>query len=313
MKIFIYIYYLFYILSGGYWHYSFANWFYDFNINNTEFGNIEWPFAIAEVGLMVLAFLTLILPNRANLHGCFFLVLLLLDVFAQNMVKFESSIILTHFIPLFFYLYTHNKLKKYHEEITYAAMLFVAVGFVSSCVRKIHSGWLSTNDLVVYNYLIKLNKGFGFTSLLGSFLIGIKSFWLWKLVDYSVLIFQLSYMLLFFNRKYFLYLTQLAICFHLLIIFTLNIAVFYNYILFYAIILYNLNNIPVFSKRLKVYKGFKLLWIILLIMFVFSKFEVHFFYQLLPLKIYNYVEYLYNFIALIVCFGVLLKRKINYV
>ena len=236
MKVYVYLYYLFYILSGGYWHYSFSHWYYS-NINDSTFINLELLFNRVEVVLFLLAFAILFKPLIANLHLLFFFILLALDIYFQNFIKFESSLILTNFIPLFFYFLTSKKYSQYDNEITYGAILFIAVGFITSCFRKVNSGWLNYNDTVIYSYILQFNKGYCFNTLIGNKILNSVNFRFWKILDYIVLLFEISFIVTFIKNNYFLLLSIFSVSFHIVILITLNINVFYPYIILYAIIL----------------------------------------------------------------------------
>ncbi len=310
MKVYVYLYYLFYILSGGYWHYSFSHWYYS-NINDSTFINLELLFNRVEVVLFLLAFAILFKPLIANLHLLFFFILLALDIYFQNFIKFESSLILTNFIPLFFYFLTSKKYSQYDNEITYGAILFIAVGFITSCFRKVNSGWLNYNDTVIYSYILQFNKGYCFNTLIGNKILNSVNFRFWKILDYIVLLFEISFIVTFIKNNYFLLLSIFSVSFHIVILITLNINVFYPYIILYAIILDKLCLKKHVHEFLIIKTTVEILIYILFSLFIINSFDIHFFNRLLPVKFYYYIDYFYNIIALFLFVSVLVQIKFN--
>lgn len=108
MRFFVFIYYLFYVLSGGFRHYSF-----DFIFSSTLEGALllKTPavVSVAEIALMITAFTALFFPFKKQIHLIFFALLFVMDLYFQNEVKFMSCFILPHFFPLFFFLFLHFK------------------------------------------------------------------------------------------------------------------------------------------------------------------------------------------------------------
>jgi hypothetical protein len=311
MKAYVYLYYLIYILSGGYWHYSFSYWYYS-NISVSTFNNnMEWLFHKAEVVLFLLAFAILFKPLFANLHLLFFFILFVLDMYFQNFIKFESSLILTNFIPLLFYFLTNKKFSHYLNEITYGAILFISVGFITSCFRKVNSGWLNYNDTAIYSYILQFNKGYCFNTLIGNEILNSVNFRFWKILDYIVLLFEISFIVTFIKNNYFLLLSVFSVCFHIVILITLNINVFYPYIILYTIILDKLYFKKHLHEFLIIEKIVEILIYVLFSLFVIYSFDIHFFNRLLPVKFYYCIDYFYNIIALFLFVSVLVQIKFN--
>lgn len=306
MRIFVYLYYLFFILSGGFWHYSFCFWYYlNTNVQSTSSRYLEWFFNKIEITLFLVAFVLLFKPLQPKFHLLFFILLFTLDIYFQNYIKYESSIILTNFTPLLFYFFVSEKFTKYHNEITYGAILFIAVGFLSSFYRKVDSGWLNWSDTVICNYILQFNNGAELKGVLSIYLLKINSHFFWKFADYLTLLFQCSFVLLFFNKKYFLILSIAAVCFHILILVALNIGVFYPYMLVYSFIIGQLNGKFSIKQYYILVFTFRFLFVSLLILFGFNSFDIHFFYKLLPSNVYLKIEHFYNVIVLFLFVSVL--------
>lgn len=311
MRIFVYLYYLFFILSGGFWHYSFCFWYYlNSNVQSTSSRYLEWFFNKIEITLFLVAFVLLFKPLQPKFHLLFFILLLTLDIYFQNYIKYESSIILTNFTPLLFYFFISEKFTKYHNEITYGAILFIAVGFVSSFYRKVDSGWLNWNDTIIHDYIIQFNKGFVFDTFLGKEIVTVENHKFWKLLDYLVLLYEVSFLLLFHKRKYFILLSVCSIFFHLLVFFTLRLGAFFPYILLYTLLISKLNSFEFNESNLKITFILNILFSLLLIFFIFSNFNVQFFYEYSSKWVYIYAEYLFN--SIIIYLYIFLFYKVYY-
>ncbi len=304
MRLFVFIYYLFYVLSGGFRHYSF-----DFIFSATLEGMLvlKTPavVSVAEIILMLSAFAALFFPLKKQVHLVFFTFLFFMDLYFQNQVKFMSCFILPHFYPLFFFLFLHFKDKAQQRELVlYSAMLFVAVGYMASCVSKANSVWFNWSDTVIYSYVLEFYSGFSVPSLLSGKLVGFKNQLFWKLADYSVLTFQCSFVLVFFRKNYFYFITLFAVLFHIGIMLTLGIGVvFFVYILFYAFVFSATTNrfylLPVNSDKLFSTIGF-MLTSALLLLFIYSSFNVRFFNVFLPTPIFIFAEYFYTLICILI-------------
>jgi hypothetical protein len=236
MKLIIRLYYLFYLIVGGYRQYAYE---YEF-INSVQNGldlNIHFQFSLvwAEMVLFALAFALLIFPAYRLAHLLFGLILFFLDLYFQNFIKFESSIILTHLFPLFVFLILRFSEKT--NEIKLTAIYIVSIGYCTSFLQKILSGWLLTDDLVIYGYIQEFSKGYGIKGLFTDSILQISSRWFWKLTDYIILLFQLSFSLNFITTKFVHHILLTAALFHLLILLFLDIGVFFPYVLFYGLIL----------------------------------------------------------------------------
>lgn len=304
MKLFIYLYYLFYVLSGGFRHYSFDIIFFK-SISGELVLTTPRLISILELVLMLLAFVILLMPLKKMLHLIFFLLLFFMDLYFQNQVNFMTCFILPHFTPLLFYLLLrYENYPKQKNLVIYGAMLSVAVGYLSSFSSKIFSMWFNYSDTVIFSYLLEFYEGYSVPSLAASWLLTIKSSTFWKLMDYFVLAFQGSFILLFFKKNLFVYISGIAAVFHLGILAVLGIGVvFYLYVLFYSLVIFasteNSNLFPHLDN--KWFDSIKNIALALLLMlFVFSAFDVRFFNALLPLSFYIYAEYFYYLICLTV-------------
>lgn len=292
MRIIIYLYYLCYIICGGYWHYQFSLVFYKNNIGS----DILLATQVTEAILMLLAFAILFKPLHPILHLYFFVAHLLLDIYFLNYVKFESSNILTQFIPLFFFLLSNKKFVDYTSNITYGLMLFISIGFISSGISKINSGWINPNDLVIHSYVLQFNNGFGFDTLLGKPLLSHIHLLLWKILDYATLILELSFGLVFIKKNSFVIISFLAVVFHIMIFFTLRLGAFYPFILCYALVVKQLNSK---SKEVGNSVLYPILASVLLLLFLINKLNPNFVFYSSPTSVYIYSEYAFNAVAVV--------------
>lgn len=303
MRFFIYAYYLLYVLSGGFRHYYFDYMF--FNTLNSE-PTFATPFIIpvGEVVMMLSAIVVLLLPHKKYLHLLFFLLVFVFDLYFQNQVNFMSCFTLPHVFPLFFFLFLHyQKKEKAYKLIAYAAMLTVAVGYLASFTSKVHSAWYNWSDPIIYSYILEFYSGFQVPSLLSGWLVSIKSLFFWKLLDYSVLVIQGSFILVFLKKKYFYIITPLAVLFHMGILVSLGIGVvFFLYILFYAFTIFMSANKPEalsnYDKALRIVVY--AIVVAFLILFGVSKGDVRIFNSILPVSAYIYAEYLYGVICVVI-------------
>lgn len=290
MRIIIYLYYLCYIICGGYWHYQFSLVFYKNNIGS----DILLATQVTEAILMLLAFAILFKPLHPVLHLYFFVAHLLLDIYFLNHVKFESSNILTQFIPLFFFLLSNKRFANYASNITYSLMLFISVGFISSGISKVNSGWLNPNDLVIHSYVLQFNNGFGFDTLLGKPLLSHVNLLFWKILDYATLILELSFGLVFIKKNSFVIISFLAVAFHIMVFLTLRLGAFYPFILCYAFIIKQLNG-NAKEEDNKVF--YPVLASALLVLFLINKLNPNFVFYSFPTSVYIHSEYAFNAIA----------------
>ena len=302
MRIVICLYYLFYILSGGFRHFGM-----DFLFFNSISGNFveEVPFVIVffETALVAYSFCILIFPLSKMNHLVFGFVLLGLDLVFQNKVSFISSFILPHVFPFFFYfLLKFRNNKELLDKTVYISILLVATGYLTSCYSKIHTGWYNWNDLVVYGYILEFNKGFDIPTILGQTALKINSQLFWKCIDWSVIVFQFSYVIVFFKRKAFYPLTLFSIVFHVGILVALGIGVFYIYVLFYVMIY----ACSIEQSTRKEYFNTRSIRIavhvtagLLFMLYLYSKLNPQFFNHLLPYLAFRNIEYVYNLVCLI--------------
>lgn len=298
MRLFVIAYYVMYVLSGGFRHYTFD---LAFSQTIVSAAIIPSPFGIV-IGqhlLTVLALMLVAFPYRKYLHLGFFIILQLLDSYFQNHVGFMSCFILPHLIPLFFFLFLQNSHTKSRLKIVaYIGVLTIATGFLVAFVGKVSSGWLNPSDAVVQHYMIEFSLGYQIPSIMAEWLLANLNDFLWKSMDYMVLVFQLSFALVFFNWRWFIPISFFAVIFHIGIFLTLGIAVvFYNYILFYSLILHfshvkgTLN-----SDKHNVWAQWPgvICALLLSVVYVSSGFNIHFFNTALPVNLYVYVDYIYT-------------------
>lgn len=302
MRFFIHLFYLFYVLSGGFRHYAF-NLIFAQTVSGTDFPVVAMAVPFIEQFCMVLVFGILLFPLQKQLHLLLFCVLFVLDVFFQNAVGFTSCFILPHFFPLFFFLLLHFKNDVARSDLVRtAAILFVSVGFLTSFSSKMESGWYRWSDPVIYSYIVEFYDGYQIPSLASGLLLNIKSHLFWKLADYSVLLFQGAFLLVFIRKNFFYPLTMIAVLFHIGIVTTLGIGVvFYLYILFYALIFFvsgRSSTISVLSvEKFKIYT--RVVSLVLFTLFAFSRFDVHYFSQILSTTVFTYIDYFFASICIV--------------
>ena len=295
------LYYLFYILSGGFRHFSFEYLFFTSTKNNIS-KDLFQVFEFGEYALFGLAFVLTIEPLQKSLNFLFFAGLLIFDFYFQNWIRFESSYILMHFFPLFIALCLQfNKLEKHKLRLKKAMLLFVSVGFVSSFTSKLISGWGNTQNMVLKNYFVEFYQGFSIPIFFGEFLIQIQNSLFWKSLDYVTLLFEGFFIVLFFtsSEKIVKWLFSIAVLFHVLVYVGLGIAQFYIYPLFYLFYFvvgkeYDFGN-----------KFWKLIFVItssLLLLFICSGFNIQFFNLLLSINQYVYIEFIYLLITSLLWF-----------
>ena len=236
MQIIKAVFYIFYIINGGFRHFGFEYSFYSKLYLNNFNSDLHSLILLGEKTVFILVILTLIFNRIKWLDLAVFVTLFMLDIYFQNFVKFESSVILVHFTPLLFFLAFQMKNNK---KTAYVALLFLAVGFSTSALLKVLSGWLYWDDLVIYSYVVEFSKGYKLQSVLGDGLININlPFYFWKMCDYVTVLFQASFLLLFFEAKWYKFLLPLSTLFHILILFILGITVFSPFMLVYLYIIF---------------------------------------------------------------------------
>jgi hypothetical protein len=307
MKLIIRIYYLFFILVGGYRHYSYE---YEFitSIQNGDNINHVLLFGLERIEIILFSFAIgiFILPTYKTAHLIFWFILFSLDLYFQNIIKFESSIILTHFFPLFVFLILKYPTKT--NEIKLSAVYVISIGYCTSFLQKVLSGWLLNDDLVIFGYIQEFSKGYGIKGLFSDLILQISNRWFWKITDYIILLFQLSFLLNFITNKFVNHILFIASIFHILILLFLDIGVFFPYMLIYCLILTASSTTSIcipFSRK----SFFYFLVGFLLILFNILNFEhsVHFFF--------NINEYIYmfsDFLMNIFCFMIFLYNYVFY-
>lgn len=310
MRPIISLYYLFYILSGGFRHFSFEYLFFTSTTNNIS-RELFQVFELGEYALFGLAFILTIRPLQKSLNFLFFVGLLIFDLYFQNWIRFESSYILIHFFPLFIALcFQLNKLEKQKLMLKKAMVLFVSVGFVSSFTSKLISGWGNTQNLVLKNYFTEFYQGFSIPIFFGEFLIKIQSGLFWKSLDYVTLLFEGLFIVLFFtsSEKIVKGLFSAAVLFHLLVYVGLGIAQFYIYPLFY-LFYFTVGKEYGFGNNLR--KVIFIIFISLLLLFIYSGLNIQFFNLLLSINQYVYVEFIYLLITTLLWFTFITSDSIK--
>ncbi len=232
MKQIIQLYLLLYVLFGGFRHIQFEHAFFSMLHQEHPFPFIRY----AAIILYLLALSYLIFGKNMILF-IFYLLLLFTDFYIQNWVKFESSVILIHQIPLIAFLFL-NEQKRFLDESVgrYILLLFLSVGFVSSGFAKAMSGWFDPHflylksDIHVFQSLFKIPVYWKESSL------NELPFEFWKMLDYIVVLFQLSFIQFFFNLHVLKWRFLGLIIFHVSISLLLGIHVFFSFFLVYFLV-----------------------------------------------------------------------------
>lgn len=306
MKLIIKIYYLFFILVGGFRQFKNDYIFYSL-LGNKEYSNSISDFlGYYEIGLIIAAFITVYFFKKPILHLLFGILLFIPDLYFQNVIEFISSHILPHSLPFVFWFYLKNKSNVKKIKLLKVIMIyFLATGYLTSGFSKLLSGWYDLDYLSVYDYILEINKAFSVNTVLGELLINYGSYSFWKVSDYAVLVYQFSFVLLFINHNLIRRLSLISICFHVIILLTMGIGVFYLYILYYAII-HNLSNetsedpFKTVRDKCNIQKSTVfLLTTLLFIVFIYNSFFTSFFLDFMPDFIYLNFDYFLNFICIL--------------
>lgn len=316
MQIIKALFYILYIINGGFRQFGFEYSFYSKLYLNNYNTSVHSFVLLGEKTVFILAILALVFNRIRGLDLSIFLVLFILDIYFQNFVKFESSIILVHFTPLLFFLST---VIKNNKKTAYVALLFLSVGFSTSALLKIFSGWLNWENLVLYSYVVEFNKGYKLPSLFGDYFIRMNfPFYFWKMCDYATVLFQSSFLLLFFDLKWYRLLLPLSVLFHLIILLFLGISVFFPFILVYLYIIILLREENLFKRKFdKRYSYFiTLIGLLLLGYIIYFDFDINFFYRHNSEIVYLYLDYILNILLGISVLGIcfyqpLVKNRIQ--
>ena len=132
--------------------------------------------------------------------------------------------------------------------------LCIGFGFFSAGIGK--AGWFDF-DLATQGVRTWLNRGYylvGRQDYLAKFFIGLKNRFLWEILDYITVLFEVTFIAACFtNRKIFRFYLSLAVIFHFIIYLMLNINFSFHLIIFGAFIdwhkLLNGNIIKFFDSR----------------------------------------------------------------
>ncbi|MFM6935228.1 MAG: hypothetical protein ACKOXP_07270 [Flavobacteriales bacterium] len=232
MKRILQLYFLLYLLSGGFRHILFEEEYFS-TLHHVESSAIV---GIAALMLYLLA-IAYLLSSKSLIVLMFYIIMLLTDIYIQNWVKFESSVILIHQLPLFAFLYL-NENKRFLSEAVgrYVLLLFLSVGFVLSGFSKIITGWLSFESLNLKSHIHSLQIDFHLPVYLNESSLYFIPNGFWKTLDVLVVIFQCSFIQFFFSLKGLKWRFFGLIIFHVSISLVLGIHVFYPYFLVYILL-----------------------------------------------------------------------------
>ena len=304
MKRIIQVYFFLFLLSGGFRHFSFETEFYS-TLN--QLPSPTWVPTLS-VLLAILAACYLMV-QRSILILLFYIVLMVLEVYVQNFVKFESSVILIHQIPLFAFLFLHEKRPFMNEEIgRYAILLFISIGYVSSAMSKSLTGWFSLDQSVLRSHIQTLQYGFQLPVLIPFSSLESLPFLLWKLMDFIVVFFQLSFVRFFFHLKGLKGQFIGLIAFHLGISLLMGIHVFYPYFLVYILVFIPWKSTEVGKFKDRLFTFFGILYLILLIQ---SKGDTNGIIRLMPFQVYLYYDFILTVLLALVCLFVLRRFDSN--
>lgn len=317
MKTIIILYYIFYILSGGFRHFGIDFVFWN-NLGNHQLNEIPNVLIFIDSFLLLYSFfIAFRFPSKFH-HLIFGSLLFCVDLFFQNKVSFISSLILPHLFPFFVYFYLRYEGSEKLKLIGYIGILLVSVGYLTSFYAKYLSGWGNWDHLVLRGFIFEFNEAYSIPTLLGEQILVVKNHFFWKALDWMVLFFQGTFIIVFLKKSTFHILSIFSVVFHFGVILTLGIGVFYIYILFYAFIYHcelGADEKEDFFSDLLVKRFKSIVLGVLFFTFLYYKGDPHFFYRLIPRSIYLSAEYIFNLICvftfLIVYFKVIKSKCTN--
>lgn len=236
MKYWIILYYLLLLFSGGYRNYS-----YEYETYATIFGYFnETMFYIIQTlhfSVLFIAAYSVLFPLKKNLHLIVFVLLFILDLYFQNVVKYENSSTLENLTPLLIFLIMHLTTSDGKATIHYLVVGYLCIGYTASALGKIQGGWLSPSDLVIRNYHVAFREFIPNPVAPNEFMERYVSPTMWKPLDYAAIIFQFSSIIILFSRKYLKFFLLLCTLFHVAVSVIMQVSLFYTYIIFYGIVL----------------------------------------------------------------------------
>lgn len=222
---------------GGFRHYSFELDLFSYRLPEL-FPALALPVLLVERALLLTFLLAVFIPERKSVHFVAYAMMMVLDTFFNNWVAFQNSLVISHQFPLLCGLLLHFRDSEKAQKRTLLVFLhLIGAGFVISGISKVATGWLDLSESVTYGYLLQFNHGYGVNYYLSDFFVGIDSIAFWKLTDYLVVLFELSFLINLVTFRYYKWLLVLAVIFHALVLAILNIGIFYPQILMYLLIL----------------------------------------------------------------------------
>ena len=311
MKPIIYLYYLGFLLSGGFRNFYDEILLYEACTNNSvpEISKILLFFG--EYVLLLNALLILLFPFKRFLHLSFFGILFFFDFYFQNWVRFESFTILVHFFPLvaFLYLNAKNEMNRV-ARLDLIFILAVSCCFFTTFLSKAAFGWLHADTPVIYSYVLIFNSEYDSTFHLSNLFLAIQNTTIYKSLDYIVLAFQFSALFLFYKTSYFKWFSLFAVVFHLSIMLFLEINVFYPYILVYCLTLCNKAIVPCSKKEQAIKWALALLY---LAGFFATHFDQLYVLRNVNLAFYVYFNTVLTLISVVIYFFVWRNRYLRLV
>lgn len=239
------IYFLFPLLFGTYRSYLYELKLVDVLYDINHYNLIYIIVYCIIFAIYIFNFLILIKPAIPVTYLLFFSLQFILDFFFQNFIKYQTSVSLTNLFPLFCWLIlTYKNFKPLYIQY------IVSIGFVGSAVAKMTSGWLDPNASASFYHIKQFYTGYGFDFIgITDKLLSIRSLFFWKLVDYLIVAFEASFLIIFFKRTYYKWLVLNAVILHVLILLFMNIPLFFPFILVYCLSLMNFKKIQVHSME----------------------------------------------------------------
>ncbi len=128
------------------------------------------------------------------------------------------------------------------------ALLAILIGFAmfTSGWSKATSGWLDSNRLCTYGYVVGRELQSGRETSVVQWALAIDSVWFWKMADWTTVVFELAFLPAALFGRSFRFMLIVASCFHLCVLLLLDIPFSANLIVYGAFVPYT--TIPFFRS-----------------------------------------------------------------
>lgn len=297
MRTIVYFYYIAFLLTGGFRNYLDELSLHDICLDLNTSSLIKSVIYGIEFICLLLALVILVFPMKRYLHFAFFALYFLLDIYVQNFVYLERYLALVNFFPFIVFLFLSYKEDKEKYDRTREILIkIVAIGYFTAFIGKISLGYLDPNRLLVYNYIAVIDQSTSLSLFLSKWFLSIQNYAFYSIVDYLVMLFLGSSILIFFKPKLFKWYSILLIGYIILLTLFLNLSYFYPFILLYALILNSRNVNYIFSEKLEDYFGYVFAGGFL-ILFVMNGFDRFFVLRHFSTSIYLYLGLLSTLIC----------------